>query len=95
MFYDITGVYHKLVTTGKENKEPEEIDTLLEEPDGDAEAAGEPVIAPRTDVKRKSNRRVHRHHSIKRGNNIYDNKKVEGPLNSNNTRPLHNFFEYL
>nr|ADV76539.1 ATP-binding cassette sub-family B member 3 [Trichoplusia ni] len=60
------GVYHKLVTTGKENKEPEEIDTLLEEPDGDAEAAGEPVIAPRTDVKRKSNRRVHRHHSIKR-----------------------------
>ncbi|XP_049693223.2 multidrug resistance protein homolog 49 [Helicoverpa armigera] len=58
------GFYYKLVTTGNENKEPEEIETVAEE--GDGEENGEPVLAPRADVKRKSNRRVHRHHSIKR-----------------------------
>ncbi|KAF9804800.1 hypothetical protein SFRURICE_007703 [Spodoptera frugiperda] len=56
--------YYKLVTTGTETKEPEEIETVAEE--GDGEENGEPVLAPRADVKRKSNRRVHRHHSIKK-----------------------------
>nr|QGA73384.1 multidrug resistance protein 49-like protein [Spodoptera frugiperda] len=58
------GFYFKLVTTGTETKEPEEIETVAEE--GDGEENGEPVLAPRADVKRKSNRRVHRHHSIKK-----------------------------
>ncbi|XP_035435555.2 multidrug resistance protein homolog 49 [Spodoptera frugiperda] len=58
------GFYYKLVTTGTETKEPEEIETVAEE--GDGEENGEPVLAPRADVKRKSNRRVHRHHSIKK-----------------------------
>ncbi|XP_022832765.1 multidrug resistance protein homolog 49-like [Spodoptera litura] len=58
------GFYYKLVTTGNETKEPEEIETVAEE--GDGEENGEPVLAPRADVKRKSNRRVHRHHSIKK-----------------------------
>lgn len=53
------------MTTGTETKEPEEIETVAEE--GDGEENGEPVLAPRADVKRKSNRRVHRHHSIKKG----------------------------
>ncbi|KAJ8737704.1 hypothetical protein PYW08_000299 [Mythimna loreyi] len=58
------GFYYKLVTTGHEVKETEEIETLPEE--GEGEENGEPVMAPRADVKRTSKRRVHRHHSIKR-----------------------------
>ncbi|CAH0703399.1 unnamed protein product [Spodoptera exigua] len=58
------GFYYKLVTTGNETKEPEEIETVAEE--GDGEENVEPALAPRADVKRKSNRRVHRHHSIKK-----------------------------
>lgn len=65
MFLLSSGFYYKLVTTGNETKD-EEIETLPEEADGE-ENAGEAVLAPRSDVKRKSNRRVHRHHSTKRG----------------------------
>ncbi|CAG4942049.1 unnamed protein product [Colias eurytheme] len=59
------GFYYKLVTTGKENKEPDVIETLPEEADGEGED-GEIALAPRLDVKRKSNRRIIRHHSVKR-----------------------------
>ncbi|KAH9637264.1 hypothetical protein HF086_006908 [Spodoptera exigua] len=51
------GFYYKLVTTGNETKEPEEIETVAEE--GDGEENVEPVLAPRADVKRKSNRHSH------------------------------------
>lgn len=63
------GFYYKLVTTGNENHEPEVIETLPEETaDGEGEEpAGEVALAPRVDVKRRSNRRLHRHHSLKRG----------------------------
>lgn len=59
--------YYKLVTTSNGESEPQAIATLLEE--GDVETnvlEGEP-LAPRLDVKRRSTRRVHRHHSLKRG----------------------------
>ncbi|CAB3225437.1 unnamed protein product [Arctia plantaginis] len=59
------GFYYKLVTTGNENKPVEEIETLPEEGDGD-ENKSEPILAPRNDVRRKSTKRLHRHHSTKR-----------------------------
>ncbi|CAK1588203.1 unnamed protein product [Parnassius mnemosyne] len=59
------GFYYKLVTTGNENKEPDVIETLPEEADENAEL-GEVVLVPRVDVKRKSTKRLHRHHSLNR-----------------------------
>ncbi|XP_013162197.1 PREDICTED: multidrug resistance protein homolog 49-like [Papilio xuthus] len=61
----VKGFYHKLVTTGNENKEPDVIETLPEEGDGVVEN-GDAALVPRVDVKRRSTRRLHRHHSIKR-----------------------------
>ncbi|XP_075990573.1 multidrug resistance protein homolog 49-like [Anticarsia gemmatalis] len=58
------GFYYKLVTTGNENDKVEDIEPLPEETNGEENPAE--VIAPRADVKRKSNRRLHRHHSTKR-----------------------------
>lgn len=66
MFILILGFYHKLVTTGNENKPIDEIETLPEEGDGE-DHKSEPMLAPRTDVRRKSTKRLHRHHSTKRG----------------------------
>lgn len=57
-----------MVTTGNEGKEPDVIETLPEEAEGDGEGEEAPALAPRVDPKRRSNRRVHRHHSMKRGN---------------------------
>ncbi|KAJ2954416.1 hypothetical protein O0L34_g2683 [Tuta absoluta] len=59
------GFYYNLVTTtsGKEVKEPEGIATLPEE-GGEGEAEDQP--APRGDVKRRSIRRPHRRHSVRR-----------------------------
>lgn len=54
------------MTTGKENQEPDVIETLPEEPIAEEEN-NETTIAPRIDVKRRSNRRIYRHHSTKRG----------------------------
>ncbi|CAG4929505.1 unnamed protein product [Parnassius apollo] len=59
------GFYYKLVTTGKENKEPDVNETLPEEADGNAEFV-EATLVPRMDVKQRSTRRPHRHHSLKR-----------------------------
>lgn len=61
-----SGFYHKLVTTGKENHEPDVIETLPEET-VEMEPGTEVALAPRVDVKRRSNRRIYRHHSTKRG----------------------------
>ncbi|XP_049884996.1 multidrug resistance protein homolog 49-like [Pectinophora gossypiella] len=55
--------YYKLVTTGSEVKEQDSIEAVPEEGDG---AEVEEVPLPRLDVKRRSGRRVHRHHSLKR-----------------------------
>lgn len=60
------GFYWKLVKTGKENKEPDVIESLEEEEDGSQEKEKKDVLlAPRTDVRRHS-RRIHRH-SMRRG----------------------------
>lgn len=66
----LTGFYYKLVTTGNENiTEAEAPDRLLEEPE---EETNEDVIPmARVDVRRRSNRRVHRHHSLKKGSKCY------------------------
>lgn len=52
--------------TDNENKEPDVIETLPEEDDSTTEPA-DPSLVPRLDVKRRSNKRLHRHHSTKRG----------------------------
>lgn len=62
-----TGFYHKLVTTGNENKEPADIEPLIEEADGDGDNI-EPTVPSRLDVRRRSSKKVLRHHSIKKGN---------------------------
>ncbi|XP_047544251.1 multidrug resistance protein homolog 49-like [Vanessa atalanta] len=59
------GFYYKLVTTGNENKEPDVIETLPEEENGDADI-GDLAVVSRTEVKRRSTRRLVRHHSTKR-----------------------------
>ncbi|KAI5641364.1 ABC transporter domain-containing protein [Phthorimaea operculella] len=63
------GFYYNLVTTtsGKEVKEPDVIETLPEEGEGDPETpeAGGGELSPRVDVKRRSGRRP-RLHSIRR-----------------------------
>ncbi|CAH2103160.1 unnamed protein product [Euphydryas editha] len=59
------GFYHKLVTTGNENKEPDVIETLPEEENEDGDG-GELTVVSRVDVKRRSTRRLVRHHSTKR-----------------------------
>ncbi|XP_028035436.1 multidrug resistance protein homolog 49-like [Bombyx mandarina] len=59
------GFYHKLVTTGNENKEPADIEPLIEEADGDGDNT-EPTVPSRLDVRRRSSKKVLRHHSIKK-----------------------------
>ncbi|XP_061382310.1 multidrug resistance protein homolog 49-like [Danaus plexippus] len=62
------GFYYKLVTSGNENKEPDVIETLPEE-ENDAAEDGELTISnpiSRVEVKRRSTRRIARHHSVKR-----------------------------
>lgn len=63
--------YYKLVTTSKGEPEAEPIETLLEEDGGEANVLEGESFAPRVDVKRRSTRRVHRHHSLKRGMMTY------------------------
>ncbi|XP_030031864.2 multidrug resistance protein homolog 49 [Manduca sexta] len=57
------GYYHKLVTTGKENTEIEEIEPLPEETED--EECGDVTRPPHTEVKRESTRRLRRHHSVR------------------------------
>ncbi|XP_045458095.1 multidrug resistance protein homolog 49-like [Melitaea cinxia] len=59
------GFYYKLVTTGNENKEPDIIETLAEEENEEGNS-GELTVVSRVDVKRRSTRRLVRHHSTKR-----------------------------
>ncbi|XP_041987757.1 multidrug resistance protein homolog 49-like [Aricia agestis] len=63
----LKGFYHKLVTSGNENKEPDVIETLPEEEDLNNEGGGGEITAvSRVDVKRRSTKRVVRRHSTKR-----------------------------
>ncbi|KAL4704734.1 hypothetical protein ACJJTC_006512, partial [Scirpophaga incertulas] len=57
--------YYKLVTTNKDIQDVEVIETLPEE-NVNEEKGGDTLLAPRMDVKRRSTRRVHRHHSLKK-----------------------------
>ncbi|KAL0852199.1 hypothetical protein ABMA28_000423 [Loxostege sticticalis] len=82
------GFYHKLVTTGKENQEPDVIETLPEEPIAEEEN-NETTIAPRIDVKRRSNRRIYRHHSTKRES--HDWMTPRGSISSVMSTGLQNF----
>ncbi|VVC86230.1 multidrug resistance protein homolog 49-like [Leptidea sinapis] len=82
------GFYYKLVTTGNENKEPDVIETLLEEDNVEADG-GEAALAPRMDTKRKSNRRVVRHHSVKRDS--HDWMTPRGSISSIISTGLQNF----
>lgn len=59
--------YYKLVTTSHGEAEAEPIETLVEEGDAEPKVPEGESLAPRTDVKRRSTRRIHRHHSLKRG----------------------------
>ncbi|KAJ2954418.1 hypothetical protein O0L34_g2685 [Tuta absoluta] len=63
------GFYYNLVntTSGKEAKEPDVIETLVEEREGEewAAAGGGGELSPRVDVKRRSGRRPHRRHSVR------------------------------
>ncbi|XP_059046316.1 multidrug resistance protein homolog 49-like [Achroia grisella] len=81
------GFYFKLVTTGNDNQEPDVIETLPEETAG--EEVAEVPIAPRHDVKRRSNRRVHRHHSLKRES--HDWMTPRGSISSVMSTGLQNF----
>lgn len=67
-YWLIPGFYYKLVTTGKENKDVEEIETFPE--GGDSEQnINDQISVSRTDLKRrstKSMRQMHRQ-SITRG----------------------------
>ncbi|XP_063394078.1 multidrug resistance protein homolog 49-like isoform X1 [Cydia fagiglandana] len=83
------GFYHKLVTTGKEVKEPDVIDTLPEEVDGTGDTDEVAALAPRVDVKRKSNRRIHRHHSMKKDS--HDWMTPRGSISSVMSTGLQNF----
>ncbi|XP_073952681.1 multidrug resistance protein homolog 49-like [Choristoneura fumiferana] len=83
------GFYHKLVTTGNEGKEPDVIETLPEEADGDGEGEEALALAPRVDPKRRSNRRVHRHHSMKRES--HDWMTPRGSISSVMSTGLANF----
>ncbi|XP_039763141.1 multidrug resistance protein homolog 49-like [Pararge aegeria] len=57
--------YYKLVTTGNESKEPDVIETLPEEENDNADG-GDLAFVSRVEVKRRSTRRLARHHSSKR-----------------------------
>ncbi|XP_072931072.1 multidrug resistance protein homolog 49-like [Epargyreus clarus] len=81
------GFYHKLVTTGNENKEPDVIETLPEE--GDGEEDPDMALAPRMDIKRRSNRKVHRVHSVKRDS--HDWMTPRGSISSVMSTGLQNF----
>ncbi|XP_063837633.1 multidrug resistance protein homolog 49-like [Ostrinia nubilalis] len=82
------GFYHKLVTTGKENLEPDVIETLPEETID--EEGGEDVnLTPRVDVKRRSNRKIYRHHSTKRDS--HDWMTPRGSISSVMSTGLQNF----
>lgn len=65
--FTFLALYYKLVTTSNGEAEPEAIATLLEEGDVETNVLEGESLAPRLDVKRRSTRRVHRHHSLKRG----------------------------
>ncbi|CAH0716416.1 unnamed protein product, partial [Brenthis ino] len=82
------GFYYKLVTTGNENKEPDVIETLPEEENGEVEA-GELTLVPRLDVKRRSTRRLVRHHSTKRES--HDWMTPRGSISSVMSTGLQNF----
>ncbi|CAK1588202.1 unnamed protein product [Parnassius mnemosyne] len=86
------GFYYKLVTTGNENKEPDVIETLPEETDENAEL-GEAALVPRVDVKRRSTRRLHRHHSLKRES--HDWMTPRGSISSMMSSGLQNFMYNL
>lgn len=82
------GFYHKLVTIGNENQEPDVIETLPEEATGEEELKEVP-LAPRVDVKRRSNRRIYRHHSVKRES--HDWMTPRGSISSVMSAGLQNF----
>ncbi|XP_013189257.1 multidrug resistance protein homolog 49 [Amyelois transitella] len=82
------GFYFNLVTTGSEDQEPEAIETLPEEPAEGEEVPSE-ALAPRHDVKRRSGRRVHRHHSMKRES--HDWMTPRGSISSVMSTGLSNF----
>ncbi|KAM3968871.1 LOW QUALITY PROTEIN: multidrug resistance protein homolog 49-like [Aphomia sociella] len=82
------GFYYKLVTSGNENQEPDVIETLPEETTGEEEVAEVP-LAPRHDIKRRSTRRVHRHHSMKRDS--HDWMTPRGSISSVISTGLQNF----
>lgn len=64
--FTVLEFYFKLVTTSNGKVETEPIETLPEEGDEEANVPEGESFAPRHDAKRRS-RRVHRHHSLKRG----------------------------
>ncbi|XP_047524484.1 multidrug resistance protein homolog 49-like [Pieris napi] len=82
------GHYYKLVTNGNENKEPDVIDTLKEE-DVENGDANEVSLTPRHDVKRRSTKRIIRHHSIKRDS--HDWMTPRGSISSVISTGLQNF----
>ncbi|XP_034839685.1 multidrug resistance protein homolog 49-like isoform X2 [Maniola hyperantus] len=82
------GFYYKLVTTGHENKEPDVIETLPEEENDNAEG-GELTVISRVEVKRRSTRRLVRHHSVKRES--HDWMTPRGSITSVMSAGLQNF----
>ncbi|KAJ0183787.1 hypothetical protein K1T71_000210 [Dendrolimus kikuchii] len=82
------GVYYKLVTTGNENvTEMDTSEPLLEEPEGEANVDVAPIA--RVDVRRRSNRRVHRHHSLKK--DTHDWMTPRGSISSVMSTGFQNF----
>ncbi|CAK1554106.1 unnamed protein product [Leptosia nina] len=82
------GFYYKLVTTGNGNKEPDVIETLQEEqPDGGDDT--EVSLSPRVDVKRRSTKRIVRHHSMKRDS--HDWMTPRGSISSVISTGIQNF----
>lgn len=57
------GFFYKLVTTGKETKDTENIETVTEEPE--TEANGQLAQTPLVDNKTKSNRKMHKRNSVR------------------------------
>ncbi|XP_053623630.1 multidrug resistance protein homolog 49-like [Plodia interpunctella] len=83
------GFYYNLVTTGNENQETEIIESLPEETELEGEQPPLESLAPRLDVKRRSGRRLHRHHSLKRDS--HDWMTPRGSISSVMSTGLSNF----
>ncbi|XP_037299939.1 multidrug resistance protein homolog 49-like isoform X2 [Manduca sexta] len=81
------GFYYKLVTTGDEVKEPQDVEPVVDE--STADDAIELLSGPRVDVKRRSNRRIYRHHSLKK--DTHDWMTPRGSISSVMSTGLQNF----